>query len=136
MRILKFAGLAVLVIVVLVSVAVFVYLKTRIPAISGTLKTKEVTSEVKIIRDAYGVPHIEAVKSADLYFALGYVQAQDRLFQMDFYRRAARDHVARAHAPQLAAARAGALFAAVAAGGGVAEAEVLARPAPEGEQPL
>ncbi len=90
MRILKFAGLAVLVLVVLVSVAVFVYLKTRIPAISGTLKTKEVTSEVKIIRDAYGVPHIEAVKSADLYFALGYVQAQDRLFQMDFYRRAAR----------------------------------------------
>jgi glycosyltransferase involved in cell wall biosynthesis len=49
---------------------------------------------------------------------------------------AARDHVARAHAPQLAAARASALFDAVAAGGGVAEAEALARAAQEGEQPV
>ena len=48
----------------------------------------------------------------------------------------ARDHVAGAHAPELAAARAVALFDAVAAGGGVAEAEELARAAMEDERPI
>ncbi len=90
MRLLKYAGLSVLVILVLISLSAFVYLKTRIPSISGSLSIKGLASTVTITRDAHGVPHIEAKDDGDIYFALGYAQAQDRLFQMDFYRRAAR----------------------------------------------
>ena len=42
---------------------------------------------VYVYRDDWGVPHIYASSIGDAYFALGYVMAQDRLFQMDVYRR-------------------------------------------------
>ncbi|MCS6816418.1 MAG: penicillin acylase family protein [Blastocatellia bacterium] len=45
--------------------------------------------EVRVIRDRFGVPHIFARNDHDVYFMMGYVQAQDRFFQMDFLRRAA-----------------------------------------------
>jgi penicillin amidase len=44
---------------------------------------------VQVIRDQWGVPHIYAENEHDLLFAQGYVQAQDRLWQMDFNRRVA-----------------------------------------------
>src|SRR4029077_20023125 len=40
-------------------------------------------------RDSYGVPHVWAQNAHDLFYLQGYVTAQDRLFQMDLYRRAA-----------------------------------------------
>ncbi len=94
MRLLKYAGLSILILLVVISLSAFIYLKTRIPSISGTIKIKGLTSTVTITRDVYGVPHIEASDSGDAYFALGYAQAQDRLFQMDFYRRASRGELA------------------------------------------
>jgi penicillin amidase len=45
---------------------------------------------VRIVRDAWGVPHIHAENTHDLFFAQGFVQAQDRLFQMDLWRRSVR----------------------------------------------
>lgn len=51
-------------------------------------------SDVKVTRDSIGVPHIEAESDADLYRAQGYVQAQDRLFQMDLSRRQASGRLA------------------------------------------
>ena len=56
----------------------------------GSCRFPGITDGAVVIRDIYGVPHIYADTTHDLYFALGYCQAQDRLFQMDFYRRAAR----------------------------------------------
>ena len=44
-------------------------------------------SEVKIVRDTNGIPHIYSLYDNDMYFAVGYVQAQDRLFQLDIQRR-------------------------------------------------
>src|SRR3569623_1989041 len=44
---------------------------------------------VRISRDAQGVPHLTASKDDDVYFAMGYVQAQDRLWQMELERRLA-----------------------------------------------
>jgi penicillin amidase len=44
---------------------------------------------VDVYRDEYGVPHIYAQSISDAYFALGYVMAEDRLFQMDLFRRTA-----------------------------------------------
>lgn len=43
--------------------------------------------DVRIERDIYGIPHISAQYELDLFFALGYIHAQDRLFQMDLQRR-------------------------------------------------
>lgn len=45
------------------------------------------SNEVLVYRDSWGVPHIYAKSEADLFYAFGYVQAQDRLWQMDFMRR-------------------------------------------------
>jgi penicillin amidase len=45
--------------------------------------------EVRIVRDRFGIPHIFARNDHDAYFMMGYVQAQDRFFQMDFLRRVA-----------------------------------------------
>ena len=42
---------------------------------------------VEIIRDHWGVPHIYAKNSDDLFFAQGYITAEDRLFQLDIWRR-------------------------------------------------
>ena len=50
--------------------------------------TTDIAGPVKIVRDNYGVPYITATKSdLDAFYALGYVHAQDRLWQMDFQRR-------------------------------------------------
>ncbi len=44
--------------------------------------------EVEIFRDEFAIPHIYAKTETDLYRAIGYVMAQDRLWQMDLIRRA------------------------------------------------
>lgn len=48
-----------------------------------------VSSSVEIWRDTRGIPHIRAASRHDLFFAHGYVQAQDRLWQLDYLRRQA-----------------------------------------------
>ena len=44
---------------------------------------------VKVLRDTFGVPHVFAKSEHDAYFMVGYLHAQDRLFQMDSSRRQA-----------------------------------------------
>jgi|tagenome__1003787_1003787.scaffolds.fasta_scaffold20989475_5 penicillin amidase len=58
-----------------------------LPQIRGSIAVKGVEATVKIARDARGVPRIEAQTDADLCFAQGFVQGQDRLWQLEFYRR-------------------------------------------------
>lgn len=48
-----------------------------------------INTEVEIVKDNYGVPYITAKNESDLYFALGYLHAKDRLWQMDLTRRVA-----------------------------------------------
>ncbi|MGE6515010.1 penicillin acylase family protein [Lysinibacillus sphaericus] len=59
------------------------------PVIEGELAVSVLNQDVTVTRDDKGVPHILAETDADLYRAQGYVQAQDRLFQMDLARRQA-----------------------------------------------
>ena len=59
------------------------------PKIDGTIKLEDLQRAVTVKRDSKGVPHIKAENAHDLYFSQGYVQAQDRLFQMDLSRRQA-----------------------------------------------
>lgn len=63
---------------------------SRFPQTSGTIKHKLLTASVEVIRDKRGVPHIYAQNSNDLFFAQGYVHAQDRLWQMELSRRVAK----------------------------------------------
>jgi penicillin amidase len=53
----------------------------------GTLKLKGLQKPVKVLRDEWGIAHIYAETQADLFFAQGFVAAQDRLWQMDLWRR-------------------------------------------------
>lgn len=65
------------------------YLANSKPVIEGEVVVKILDDDVEVTRDEIGVPHILAKSDADLYRAQGYVQAQDRLFQMDLARRQA-----------------------------------------------
>ncbi len=58
-----------------------------LPQVDGTVRVAGLTAPVTVVRDAQGVPHITAASEADLFFAQGYVTAQDRLWQMDMARR-------------------------------------------------
>jgi len=70
------------------------YLRTGLPQIEGRVNLAGLTQPVDIIRDGGGVPHIFAQNMEDASFALGFVHAQDRLFQMDFQRRLAAGRLA------------------------------------------
>lgn len=65
------------------------YLFTRrpLPRKNGVIRLRSLHEPVEIITDRYGVPHIYAENEDDLYFAQGYVHAQDRLWQMELNRR-------------------------------------------------
>jgi penicillin G amidase len=55
--------------------------------IDGTLTVKGLREPVQVVRDTWGVPHIYARNTDDLFFAQGYVMAQDRLWEMEWWRR-------------------------------------------------
>ncbi|MBC8496688.1 MAG: penicillin acylase family protein, partial [Chloroflexi bacterium] len=56
------------------------------PQIGGEIQLAGLDGPVDIYRDSYGVPHIYGASQHDLFFAQGYVHAQDRFWQMDFWR--------------------------------------------------
>ena len=65
------------------------YVSNSKPLIEGEALVSILDDDVEVTRDGVGVPHITAKSEEDLYRAQGYVQAQDRLFQMDLARRQA-----------------------------------------------
>jgi penicillin G amidase len=58
-----------------------------LPKYNGTVALSNLMDTVEVYRDAFGTPHIIAQNEEDLYRAVGYVMAQDRLWQMDLLRR-------------------------------------------------
>ena len=72
-----------------------------VPQVSGTLDV-EVSAPVRVVRDAWGIPHIYAQSADDLFFAQGFVQAQDRLFQLDLWRRSVQGRLAEVLGPNFA----------------------------------
>lgn len=61
-------------------------LNSPLPKTDGQLQVEGLGEKVEVIRDSYGVPHIYAQNMHDLLLAQGYVQAQDRWWQMEFFR--------------------------------------------------
>ena len=67
--------------------------------LDGTLRLPGLSADVIVRRDNHGVPHIEAANESDLFQAQGYITAQDRLWQMDTYRRYAFGDMAEVFGP-------------------------------------
>ncbi|MBZ5493593.1 MAG: penicillin acylase family protein [Acidobacteriia bacterium] len=59
------------------------------PQLDGTLTVMGIEAQIEILRDRWGVPHIYANSVADLFFGQGFAAAQDRLYQMEMWRRTA-----------------------------------------------
>jgi penicillin G amidase len=62
--------------------------RAALPQLDGTMSVPGLRAPVRVTRDSHGVPTVEARNYEDLFFAQGYVTAQDRLWQMDVIRRA------------------------------------------------
>jgi penicillin amidase len=75
--------------------------KNTLPELDGELHLPGLSAPVTVERDDHGVPHIEAATQDDLFFAQGYVTAQDRLWQMDTFRRNANGELAEILGPSL-----------------------------------
>jgi len=82
-------GLLALVLLVAAGLALWGYriARSALPQLDGSIQISGLSAPVEVIRDGHGVPAIEAANLEDLFFAQGYVTAQDRLWQMDGMRR-------------------------------------------------
>ncbi|UOQ92959.1 penicillin acylase family protein [Halobacillus shinanisalinarum] len=82
---------AIIVLVLVIGTIIFVnvYINRGLPQVSGEIKLEGLKEPVTVTRDESGVPHISAANAHDLFMAQGYVQAQDRLLQMELARRQA-----------------------------------------------
>ena len=87
MRAFKFTLKAFAALIALLAAAAAIYVWRSFPALDGEIKAAGVTAPVQVRRDASDVTHIEAQSVADAYFALGYVHAQERGWQLEFNRR-------------------------------------------------
>lgn len=99
------AGLSLLLVLVVAAITATAWLYlaagSSLPQVDGTIRLRGLNAPVSIIRDQQGVPHIRASNLTDLFFAQGYVTAQDRLWQMDMTRRYAAGELAEVLGPAL-----------------------------------
>ena len=97
-RVLLWSVGGLLALVLLTAVAGVLWLRSAataaLPTLDGDLHLAGLSAPVIVHRDAHGVPHIEAATEDDLFVAQGYVTAQDRLWQMDLFRRNANGELA------------------------------------------
>lgn len=94
MKALKRLLLILLLVIGVLLIGGYFLLKSNAPEYEGTLKLKGLNKQVEVYFDEYGVPHIYAKNEQDAQFALGFVHAQDRLFQMEMIRRVGRGELA------------------------------------------
>jgi len=71
----------------------FGWMRSSLPQLEGDITLAGPSAPISIVRDENGVPHISAASDNDLYFAMGFVHAQDRLWQMEMNRRIGRGKV-------------------------------------------
>ncbi len=86
-KVFKKIGLALIVVLAGLLIALLWYRGASQPQIDGTIKLAGPGAAIDIVRDAEGIPHIYAKSPDDAYFALGFVHAQDRLWQLELNRR-------------------------------------------------
>ncbi|MFN8452918.1 MAG: penicillin acylase family protein, partial [Anaerolineae bacterium] len=90
MKIVRIVLLIVVLLLVVVAVGGFAFyedtMRGPLPQTGGTLAVEGLNAQVEVLRDDWGIPHIYASDPHDLFFAQGYTQAQDRWWQMEFFR--------------------------------------------------
>jgi penicillin amidase len=77
-----------LLLVVIAADVAHTVLRNTVPSASGTLAIASLSAPVEVVRDREDVPHISARTTDDLFCALGFLHAQERLWQMELTRRA------------------------------------------------
>lgn len=86
-KILKYILYTLLMVLVIGGISLYIYLKNSAPTYEGEETLNVLTSDVAVKFDKYAIPHIYAENAEDAYRALGYVHAQERLFQMEMIKR-------------------------------------------------
>ncbi|MBF0441705.1 MAG: penicillin acylase family protein [Oligoflexales bacterium] len=76
-----------LLVILLIVFTIFYYLYNKFPKRKGEISIPGLLSKTEVVFDKWGVPHIEGSTEEDVYRVLGYLNAQDRLFQMEMLRR-------------------------------------------------
>lgn len=98
MRLLKKILLSLLLLLIVVAIGAYFFVshlsKKAIPDYNQTVELRGLTDEVSVYRDSLAVPHIYAKNEADLYRTVGFVMAQDRMWQMDLLRRVTQGRLA------------------------------------------
>jgi penicillin amidase len=84
---------------VLAAAAAWIYGSRALPVVDGHLKVTGPKGEVRIERDAHGIPTIRAGSIEDAAFGLGFAHAQDRLWQLETHRRIGAGRLAEAFGP-------------------------------------
>ncbi len=79
-------GILILVLVITLMGLTTYTVRKSFPQENGTIAIPGLESEVKVLRDEWGIPQVYAASGHDLFLAQGYVTAQDRFWQMDFWR--------------------------------------------------
>ena len=93
-KIIKISSFFILTLVLLAVGFGFYLFYSRVPQMSGELKLEKLSAPVSVVRDQNGIPHISAKNNKDAFYALGFVMASERLFQMEISRRLAKGELA------------------------------------------
>ena len=89
MKVFKIILIVLVVFVLILSAGAYLFIQSHKSQYSGELTLSGLQEDVNVYFDTYGIPHIYAQNEEDAYRALGYVHAQDRLWQMELMRRIA-----------------------------------------------
>lgn len=93
-KFIKYGFFLLLGVIALGIVIFYISMRLALAPMDGDLKLSGLKAPVKVTRDTYGVPHIEAENREDVFRALGFVVASERLFQMEVSRRLANGELA------------------------------------------
>ncbi len=94
MKIIKYVFFVIVLLIVIGGTSFYLYLQSIKPVYSGQVALEGLNKNVEVLYDEFGIPHIYGNNEEDLYYALGYVKAQDRLWQMELIRRIAAGRLA------------------------------------------
>lgn len=89
MRLFKRIFFGIIILLVIAAISGFIYINSLKPQYSGIIQIQNLKTEVSTYFDEYGIPHIYAQNEEDAYTTLGYLHAQDRLWQMELIKRIA-----------------------------------------------
>ena len=101
MKILRTLLLGLLFLALLAMGAAYAYLQSTKPIYEGEVTLQGIEKEVEVYYDDFGIPHIYAQSEVDAHYTLGYVHAQDRLWQMELMKRLGKGRLAEILGPDL-----------------------------------